>query len=221
MGNVERAKIFELDPTGKEVDVTNPICVCFNPKEYSLEKSISWESSKAYTDAPVPEFKAPAAMTLSVTLQFDTYEERVSVRDKYIRRLEKLTLMKSKAKDDKDVKNHAPPQCKFVWGKLHFRGVIDSLSQKYTMFLTDGTPVRAEVALKMRNVEDAEVDTGTDTKGSNSTTTRTVTAKQGDRLDLIASRELGDPSRWAEIAALNGIDDPGQDLSGKSIQIPS
>ena len=111
----------------------------------------------------MPEFKSPTAMTLSVTLQFDTYEERVSVRDKYVRKLEKLTMMKSKAKDDKDVKNHAPPLVRFCWGKLNFKGVIVSLSQKYTMFLSDGTPVRAEVALKIQNVsEDATFDTGTD-----------------------------------------------------------
>lgn len=48
--------------------------VCFNPKEYALDKSIPWESSKAHEDAPLPEFKEPLRMTLAVTLQFDTFE---------------------------------------------------------------------------------------------------------------------------------------------------
>jgi LysM repeat protein len=212
MGAIERAKIYELDAGGTKVDP--PIDVCFNPKEYSIDKSLDWESSKSHEDAPVPEFKTPKPMNLSVTLQFDTYEERVSVRDKYIRRLERLTFMKGSAKDEKDVKKHAPPRVMFVWGKMTFRGVIQSLGQKYTMFLADGTPVRAEVSLKMQqvdtsaaNIEDPSVQNIT------SAATRSYTVKQGDRLDSIATGNGMTADRWSEIADLNGIDNPF-DLSG-------
>lgn len=219
---IERAKIYEVDNTG-QTNVGDGIDVCFNPKEYALAKAVTWDSSKAHEDAPMPEFKSPAAVTLTVTLQFDTYEERVSVRDKYLRALEKLTMMKKKAKDDKDVKNQAPPLCRFVWGKMNFVGVIVSLGQKYTMFLSDGTPVRCEAALVMQNVSpDATYDTGTNATGHSATRTpRSVTAQQGDRFDLIAARELGDASRWQEIADLNpSIDNPASDLSNQTIQVP-
>jgi len=228
MGAIERAKIYKLDNSGKQDQNEPAIDVCFNPKEYSIEKSLSWESSKAHEDAPVPEFKSPSAMTLSVTLQFDTYEERISVRDKYIRRLEKYTFMTgSPAKDDKDVKNHAPPRVMFCWGKLTFRGVIQSLSQKYTMFLADGTPVRAEVALKMQqvdtsagNVEDESiVGKVTNVNGAAGTPYQ---VQPNDRLDLIASNELQDSSRWSEIADLNGIDNPFnlEAWEGQQIMLP-
>jgi hypothetical protein len=207
MGAIERAKIYELDTSGKTVDP--PIDVCFNPKEYSIDKSLDWEPTKSYEDAPVLEFKTPKAMNLSVTLQFDTYEERISVRDKYIRRLEKLTYMKGKTKVEKDVKKHAPPRVMFCWGKLTFRGVINSLGQKYTMFLADGTPVRAEVSLKMTQVDDSAASAeDPSVTNTTSTATRSYTVSQGDRLDLIASNELGDSGRWSEIADLNGIDNP-------------
>src|SRR5262249_55060965 len=119
--SIERAKLYELDTKDNKTDVGTGIDVCFNPKEYSLEKAVSWESSKPFSDAPMPEFKSPSAMTLSVTLQFDTYEERVSVRDKYVRKIEALTMMKSKATSEKDVKKHSPPLVRFVWGKMHFK----------------------------------------------------------------------------------------------------
>jgi len=223
MGAIERAKIYELDSAGKSIDP--PIDVCFNPKEYALEKSLSWESSKAHEDAPVPEFKSPSAMSLAVTLQFDTYEERVSVRDKYIRRMEKLTFMTgSPAKDDKDVKNHAPPRIMFVWGKMTFRGVIQSLSQKYTMFLADGTPVRAEVSLKMQQVDTsaANIEDASKVKNITANAGTTYSVKDTDRLDLIAANELGSAARWNEIADLNGIDNPF-DLkawAGQTIALP-
>ena len=89
MGKLEKAQIFSMkvgsDKVKLDVDTDYaPIDVCFNPKEYSVEKGTDWEQSKAFDEAPMPEFKAPKPMTMSVTLQFDTYEDRVSVRGKYV-----------------------------------------------------------------------------------------------------------------------------------------
>jgi Contractile injection system tube protein/LysM domain len=223
--NIERAKLYELDTNGQKIPNDPPIDVCFNPKEYSLEKSVPWEPSKAHEDAPVLEFKSPSAMTLSVTLQFDTYEERLSVRDKYVRRLERLSLMKGKAKNDPNPKNHAPPRCMFVWGQLMFRGVLTSLTQKYTMFLADGTPVRAEVSIKMQQVDDnaAALDAVANTITITGKAPSPYQVKPDDRLDLIASNMLTDATRWKDIAELNGIDNPFDmsDWVGQTIMIPA
>jgi hypothetical protein len=229
MGKLERAKIYVLEGDGstdKKVEA-DTIDVCINPKEYSLEKSVSWKSEKAQTDAPLPEFTEPSPMSLSVTLQFDTYEERISVRDKYTKKLEKLVFMR-----DKLGKNPKPEQKKkampaviiFVWGRFSFKGVIESLSQKYTMFLSDGTPVRAECALKIRNVYTTTYDD--DKKGSYSSaagsdTGGSHTVVKGDRLDSIAAQKLNDASRWPEIAALNDIDNPADLKEGTALKLPS
>lgn len=229
MGKLEKAQIFIMkvgsDKTTLSEDTDYaPIDVCFNPKEYSVEKGTDWEQSKAFDEAPMPEFKAPKPMTMSVTLQFDTYEERVSVREKYVKRIERLVLMnKTTGKPDK--KNNKPPILMFVWGKFAFKGVAESVSQKYTMFLTDGTPVRAECALKIRNVSSSSIDSddkGTDDRkgGLQKGAEKQYAVKDGDRLDLIAANELGDSSRWVEIAALNSIDDPTTIKAGQSIKIP-
>jgi hypothetical protein len=215
MGKLERARIYVLPGTGegkKATDADYAIDVCFNPKEYSLEKSVEWDSEKAFSDAPNPEFKAPKPMSLSVTLQFDSYEERVSVRDKWVRKLEALTLMKKQLKSGaskKDKEDARPPTILFVWGRFTFKGVVESLSQKYTMFLSDGTPVRAEVALKIRNVLDMQMDTGKSVDFAKAAGKKQVTVGPNDRIDLIAANELGDAGRWAEIAAFNDIVDPG------------
>jgi hypothetical protein len=227
MGQLERATIYvmSVDKQGKATkdQPTTGIPVCFNPKEYSLEKSVDWSAEKALTDAPQPEFKNPKPMSLSVTLQFDTYEERISVRDKYIKAIEKLALLRGKLdKGGKNAAAVAPPVILFVWGRFSFQGVINSLNQKYTMFLADGTPVRAEVALKIQNVLDTNLDTGTAaTVSAAQNNTKSYSVNDGDRLDLIAATELGDASRWAEIAMLNGIQDPVTMDSLKSLKIPS
>ncbi len=228
MGKLERARIHVLkgDGTKDDVDENGYIEVCFNPKEYSLEKSVEWDAEKAFSDAPQPEFKAPKPMTLSVTLQFDTYEERANVRDKWVRKIEKLTMMtgdlpKDGTKASKpDKQKFRPPTILFIWGRFIFKGVVESLSQKYTMFLSDGTPVRAECALKIRNVLNKEVDQGTSQSFSAAGQGKPYTVQQNDRLDLIAAKELGDAGRWAEIAAMNDIVDPGRitDANGNPVK---
>jgi hypothetical protein len=232
MGKLERARIHVLKGDGTK-DGTNDIAdyieVCFNPKEYSLEKSVEWDAEKAFADAPQVEFKAPKPMTLSVTLQFDTYEERSNVRDKWVRKIEKLTMMtgdlpKDGTKASKpDKQKFRPPTILFVWGRFVFKGVVESLSQKYTMFLSDGTPVRAECALKIRNVLNKDVDQGTSQSFSASTGQgKPYQVKQGDRLDLIAAKELGDAGRWPEIAAMNEkIVDPGNIADGDGNRLDS
>jgi hypothetical protein len=228
---LERARIHILNGDGKSSkDVNSAIEVCFNPKEYSLEKSVEWDGEKAFSDAPQPEFKAPKPMTLSVVLQFDTYEERVSVRDKWVRKIEKLTMMSGKVKNEQkptkaEKQKLRPPVILFIWGRFSFKGVVESLSQKYTMFLSDGTPVRAECALKIRNVIDGDIDDDKSQSFNKEAGKRTVNVGPNDRLDLIAAKELGDAGRWAEIAAFNDIVDAGNiagaDGSRKSsLEIP-
>jgi len=213
MGKLERARIHVLKGDGSNDNDAEFIEVCFNPKEYSLEKSVEWDAEKAFSDAPHPEFKAPKPMTLSVTLQFDTYEERTNVRDKWVRKIEKLTLMTGDLPNDgkkastPDKQKFRPPTILFIWGRFIFKGVVESLSQKYTMFLSDGTPVRAECALKIRNVMDKKIDDDKSQSFNAPGQGKTYTVKENDRLDLIAARELGDVSRWNEIAAINGVVD--------------
>lgn len=50
---------------------------------------------------------------------------------------------------------------------------------------------------------------------------RTYTVKDGDTLGAIASRELGSATRAAEIAALNGIQDPAMIRKGAVLKLPA
>jgi hypothetical protein len=215
MGKLERARIYVLKKDAAEKDKNNAdsfIEVCFNPKEYSLDKTVQWDAEKASSDAPPPEFKQPTPMTLTVTLQFDTYEERISVRDKWMRKLERLTYMQGqfeKGASAKQKQAQRPPVILFVWGSFTFKGVIESLGQKYTMFLSDGTPVRADATLKIRNVMDVfDADGKVNDDAPGQSNSRFVDVMKDDRLYDLAKRHLGAESRWSEIAELNGIVDP-------------
>ena len=141
--NVAKGYIKSLDEGSLKLDLM------FNPKELSLDKKVPWNPQ--YTsgkDLPAMEFTNGQAMSLSVELMFDTYESKKNVHKEHITKLVKMALIDSTRK--------RPHLCLFGWGNLHFRGVIDSLTQKYTMFLADGTPVRATVSLKMTQADKAQ-----------------------------------------------------------------
>ncbi len=120
----------------------------FNPKEVAIDKKVPWNKHKS-TKANVPELEFTDAepQQLQMELLFDTYESRRSVHSDYVEVLESFM------KIIPDLKR--PPMCLFLWGQNFpsFMGVIDSLSTKYTMFLPDGTPVRATVSVSMKQAD--------------------------------------------------------------------
>lgn len=120
----------------------------FNPKEISIDKTANW------TRHPDPkaneralEFKGANGKTVALELFFDTYERGVCVYETYIARLEKgITVMDAATEDKKH-----PPKCLISWGNRFpkLTGVMSSLTVKYTMFFSDGTPCRATASIKI------------------------------------------------------------------------
>lgn len=136
----------------------SPCTAMFNPKELQIDRSISWTNAKgAHEENPEQEFKEPNSAELSCTLYFDTYETKADVA-KLVEPLEKMAMIQ----DCGPASGKHPPLCVFSWGAFTFQGVIESLSQKYTMFLENGLRVRCEVELKMKSAKAARVHSGTD-----------------------------------------------------------
>ena len=126
---LEKAKLMNVDK-GTSQDVL------FNPKEYSVQKSVQWEPHKAPgLDTPEQEFTSGNPAVLSVELFFDTYEDKKDVRKEHTEKIMTLALV--------DVDKHRPPLVMFSWGGFQFTGVVESLTLRYTMFLPDGKPCRA------------------------------------------------------------------------------
>ena len=149
MGKPEKALLISREPTLKM-----SIPVHFNPKEISIEKQVKWTPKPGgESDEPPEQFDKPQAATLSVTLHFDTYEQKTSVRDKTDQLMKLARMVSSSIK--------RPPLCVFSWGEIQFQGVVSSLSVKYTMFLSTGMPVRAECSLKMIQASQSVMQSGT------------------------------------------------------------
>ena len=190
---------------------TERIDVLFNPDEYTIENSneFSWDTVPGLSQ-PLAHFISGKVPTLTMDLFFDTYEKGTDVRTHTMKVASLLDV-------DKDL--HAPPLCKFVWGSLQFKGVVERVSQKYTMFLDSGIPVRARLNVTFKSVAGfKEQYQNIPRQSADRTKQRTV--KQGDRLWSIAAEEYEDPALWREIARANAIDDPTRLEPGTVLKIP-
>ena len=205
--NLTKAFIQILDARG---EVKEEVSVLFNPTEYSMEKSNEFASINIPgLESPMLQFSRGNLETLTMDLFFDSYEENKDVRD-YTTKITDLLKI--------DPKIHAPPVLKFVWGSLNFTCVLSRVSKKFTMFRSDGIPVRATLSVTFNEYR-TEISSREKHRES-SDWTKTYTIKQGDSLWAIAAREYGDPAFWRPIADKNRIENPRLLEIGREILIP-
>jgi len=122
----------------KPDDTTIPIQ--FNPSECSIiSGGTTTENDGEHTLKEIRKEK------LSMKLIFDTYmtnkNEKEDVRS-YTQPIVELAEGLEKNR----------PNVTFNWGSVTFYGTMDSVTQKFTMFMPDGKPVRAELDVKMTSV---------------------------------------------------------------------
>ena len=150
----------------------------FNPTELVFEGVVETsESPGARTeDKGTPKVSFSHVKAYKVTINkilFDTYEDGEDVVKQYIDKFKKaVEFVKGKER---------PPIYQFMWGKQVYlrRCFIEKLSYKLTMFLPDGTPVRAVIdSLTLKEADEpkengplgakppAEVDRQTDSLAS-------------------------------------------------------
>jgi contractile injection system tube protein len=125
--------------------------VVFNPEEISVDKSVTWKKGSDSSNDSL-EFVAADAEELSCELMFDGFETRENIYTKNIQPIESLLAV------DQGLKR--PPMVSVTFapaGLPQFRGVVSSLNTKYTMFLADGTPVRATCTVKMKKASSVSV----------------------------------------------------------------
>jgi len=159
-------------------------------------------------DSPIIQFVKGEAETLSMDIFFDTYTYFQS--EDVTHHTDKVSAL---LKVQGDI--HAPPVCTFQWGSFFFTGTLEKVTKKFTMFIEDGTPVRATLSVTFRQFT-PEVGTK-----SSPDKTKMRELNQGDSLWLIASQEYGDTSKWKEIADANpNIDNPRLVRPGIRLVIP-
>ena len=219
-GNLVAAEIFEVNSSGSRKSGGVSVSCMFNPFEYTVSKTNSWETkSNNRSDVPQVEFKSAGAQTLKLALTFDTYESGEDVS----RQTNKLwKFMESKTRQEGDnTEKVPPPEVAFEWGVFRFVSVITTMTQKFTLFKSDGTPVRAKVDVTFTQHVDLNDYPGQNPTSGGGDVDRIWRVTAGDRLDAIAFEVYKDSSRWKDIARENGLTNPHLLRPGQTLIIPS
>ncbi len=202
--------------------------VLFNPNAYSITKAVTWSAisatspGAAQTDrkvnAPTLTYGGGGSRTLSLELFYDVTEpiNGVLIDDvrKETNKMVELTRMQKELQ--------RPPAVEIKWGAappansdFPFTGVIGMLTQRFTLFSSDGKPLRATLNVTFTEFLDPELD---QRQTDPEFTTRRV--KRGDTLSGIAAEVYRDPARWRLIAEANNLDDPRHLVIGGTLAIP-
>lgn len=225
--------------TTTEGDFGGSVTALFNPHTLTASTAVAWKkiarAVSVNSAAYALQFSngAVSPPTLSFDLLFDTYEGEpssggwgslislpnptalhstsspsgVSVLP-YTNKVVALTQINREL--------HRPPHCEVWWGMvLLCVGPLTSVTQSYTRFLADGTPVRAKLACTFTASADLESEL------RSADVEKTHTVRLGDTLHGIAGVHYGDPTRWRVIAQANGIDDPRALRPGTVLSIPA
>jgi hypothetical protein len=217
----------------------------FNPEQLTFESAVTWEPIKPAASGKQSRFleqrfRSANPRTLRLDLYFNTYEGKPGPIDRATQRLaglldptasgwglapkavsvrtytEQVSNLAGIAKE-----LHRPPVCQLSWGEQTLLlGVLTSCTESWTMFMPDGTPVRAKLQCTFSEYRTNEVEVRRSNLQS-ADLIKTFVVQRGANLASIAYREYGDPKLWRIIARANQIIDPLGDVTpGMVLTIP-
>lgn len=186
----------------------------FNPSEYKIK------NENTFAEIPIPGLASPplqyvrgVARVLSMDLLADTSDTLKNVQTEKVQPI--LNLLEQKKK------LHAPPIVRFDWDKKEiFTGVVTSLEVTYVLFHFNGTPLRAKLALAMKEYRAVKVQLREKQKQTSPDVEKRYVVRAGETLSSISAAVFRDPAHWREIAVANDITDPRSVAPGTVLTVP-
>ncbi len=216
-----KASIVKLDRQNRSVR-NESVEVLFNPKELTFAKQNNWQlGQRPKSNVPDFEFSGGGATSLKLQLFFDTYAAGKDVRKDYIDKIYKMMWVDRELTDEKNKKGR-PPTVRFQWGQtVGFDAVITSVSTRFTLFLPDGSPVRAICDVMFSQIRDADFYPPQNPTSGGMGGERFWIVKEGDTLAWIAFSELNDTKQWRRIADANRLTNVRHLAPGTVLRIPN
>jgi hypothetical protein len=208
MPPLEKAIITKIHPPAP---ADENIPVMFNPEEYTVNKDMNYaQTGVPGLSAPIIQFVHGNMGTLEMELFLDTYEEHQDVRN-LTRKITDLMNI--------EPTTHAPPVLLFTWASLSFTCVLARASQRFIMFLPDGTPVRARLQVTFNEFNNVDLEAKV-VKRETADFSELYVVSQGETLSAIAGRTYGNPALWRPIAVRNSVDNPRALPVGLRLLVP-
>jgi nucleoid-associated protein YgaU len=203
------------------------IAAPFNPNTYAVTKPVMWSRTAGSADeeaeserrknAPTLTFSGGGSRQITLNMFFDVTESVDGVKYDDVRKLTNKIVALTRIERDLA----SPPVCEISWGDaptgsdFPFIGVVSNLTQNFTLFGANGSPLRANLTVAFTEFLDP-LDDKRETDPE--LTTRLV--KRGDSLSGIAAEVYRAPTLWRLIAEANDLDDPRRLPIGARLRVP-
>jgi Contractile injection system tube protein len=204
-------------------DGTN-FTVQYNPKEFKVDKAVSWEETQTQGQSGnFVQFQKGSPMTASMDLYFDTTNSDPpgNVQTEWVGPLIALTkaTVQPAQGEAKELSKKRPPSLLFQWGDFNMKCVVESINTTFLMFASDGRAVRARCTVKLKEWKESDLGSGGGGgSGWSSEAVQLVSVQGGQTLSQVASSSGAD---MRAIAEYNNITDPMADLTGMTLSIPT
>lgn len=212
------------------------IPVQYNPTELTFDKGAQLaEIAIPGLDTPLQQFVRGQAEKLTLELFYDTTDDGMgegakSVTD-WTDRIYSLVKIVPEL--------HAPPICTLIWNEEFpgkslgsqtevqikgqarhgFQCVVESVKQKFTLFSSNGVPLRATLSVSLREYKTLDQQLK-QLKLSSPDRTHVHVIQEGEGLWSIAAQYYRRPGEWRTIAEQNQIEDPRRLRVGEFVEIP-
>jgi len=193
-----------------------------NPESVNIGHSISYNKAQASGTTGVDAlFNRVNPSTLSMQLVFDgtgvVPGSRQSNGDpinaeSQLTRFEEITY-------SYNGESHEPNHVVVNWGRLSFRGVVESIDYDYKLFKKDGEPIRILANVRFTGSIDQVERAAFENKNSPDLTHLRL-VKEGDNLPLMCKRIYGDPKYYLEVAKANQLTNFRKLTPGQQINFP-
>jgi hypothetical protein len=192
-----------------------------NPESYKREHGINYNKDTAEGKL-APELKFSHYNEEKIS--FDFVIDGTGVADA-VNMIRSPKEVKAQIKALKDIaytydgSMHQPKPVKLSWGPMSFWGRLTSMSVNYTLFKSDGSPLRAKVSLSFSEYV-SPVEESKRAARSSPDLSHTRVVKAGDTLPLLCHEIYRDSSLYTYIARENNLTDFRNIPSGTRLSFP-
>ncbi len=187
----------------------------FNPDQYSIKYEIeSDDSSGSGTSGSPQTFKKLKPQDLALNFTIDGTGAS-GIKEDVSAKVKSFLDVAYEYKGDE----HKPRYLKIIWGTLIFKCVLKTANVSYSLFSSDGTPIRAKIAASFSGcIEDKLRAAQEDSNSPDLTHLRTVI--EGETLPLMCYRIYGDSKYYLQVAKSNQLNNYRKLEAGQQLYFP-
>lgn len=215
MGGMLKKMQIEAYKKADYSDAAEVFTVMFNPTTYSQKYEIEFQDAQGAGDSASPQiFGKIKPQEYSFEFVFDgtgTAADKVNVHET----VETFLAITGKYEGD----SHRTKYLVLYWGKLLTACVLKSAEITYTLFDSDGSPLRAKIKANFsENVEDTKRIKQERKNSPDLTHVRVV--KEGEHLSLLCQQMYDNPGYYLQVAAFNGLNNFRNLQIGQTLLFP-